>query len=632
MEIHYSTRPKPAFLFLLTFIFSIFSFCTLAQCPPPTYQFLLGGSGEDEATEVVAAGDYFYSVGTTTSFGSGLVDILVVKMEISGKIIWSKVYGSDGFDNIKKAKLVSDGGLVISGSVNGEMLCFRINADGNLLWSKKFGAFAAYGSVVNDAIETNDGGFALVGSVNDYELSDAVIIKLNHAGNCYWSKRFDNLYGETAYGIVQRNDTLMVSGELNDDSHYRVFLMKISESIGHYMTGTKYTVGGSNLYYPTLHNDKHGGYWMAGKYFSPKGPGIRASIILNIADNFTLINLYWVGRALNSSNLRGFTPTDSGFIGTYSHYMDPHSYDYMAIYEINKNGRVVFSKKIPEANNRNSFNNIIVTNASLIAVGRKDNKMLVMAIDKSRDTISGCSLIDDNTSASMDTYAVEPFTWLTIEDQLFKDTIVSLQSRDVLLLRDTLCYQPCSQILALQNQSLTGVALATHNRIIYTLPSDKNASIIELERSYNATIFTTINKDKIPANSNEKQFEFIDSNSSNPTGNTVYYRMKIILKDGSYYYSNVLQLKIVLNQTTDILLYPNPATKSAYIQIVVSTNDIIIVNIINALGQLMFSQKSLVKKGSNSIKINNINLLRPGIYFVNVMANNKHFTKKLIIH
>ncbi|MEO0212136.1 MAG: hypothetical protein ABIN66_09845, partial [candidate division WOR-3 bacterium] len=115
---------------------------------------------------MILASDGGYAlVGKTTS-GAGGYDVLVMKLTSSGALSWAKAYGGTGDEWGYSITQTTDGGYAVAGFTKSgldstDFLVFRLDASGNLAWSKRFGG------VRNDTafsiIQTADQGYAVVG-------------------------------------------------------------------------------------------------------------------------------------------------------------------------------------------------------------------------------------------------------------------------------------------------------------------------------------------------------------------------------------------------------------------------------------------------------------------------------------
>ena len=118
------------------------------------WQKTYGGGADDYANSIRETSDGGYIlVGDTASFGAGLYDAWVLKLESSGNVLWQKTYGNAGRDFAKSIQEISDGGYVISGSHYtgsvAQVRIFRTDQNGNIDFCGMVGSSAAITSNTN---------------------------------------------------------------------------------------------------------------------------------------------------------------------------------------------------------------------------------------------------------------------------------------------------------------------------------------------------------------------------------------------------------------------------------------------------------------------------------------------------
>ena len=193
-----------------------------------------GGSDDDLGNDVVEDSDgSFYIIGYSksndgdASINKGQHDNWLIKTDPFGKILWEKSYGFEGHDHAYNILKTSDGGLFFNGFLDvtasgglgssarhgvGEFWCHKVNINGDIVWRKYFGGTNNDRSY--DAVETEDGGFILVGTSesqdveisNPYGSYDMWIVRLSSSGDLIWEKSFGGTAIDEAVVIIKNQD------------------------------------------------------------------------------------------------------------------------------------------------------------------------------------------------------------------------------------------------------------------------------------------------------------------------------------------------------------------------------------------------------------------------------------------
>lgn len=177
-----------------------------------------GDAGWQYGQDLVNTPDGGYMlVGYTNTGEHGLRDVLAIKTDANGELLWQKTYGGEGYD-LGRSVAVVDGGYVIIGSTESfgagenDVYALMINEEGEEVWSQTFGAEGPeMGSIV---ISTSDGGVLIAGSTGSKSLSsgnrDIYAIMLDASGAVLWEKTFggstDSLPFEWTHGITETSD------------------------------------------------------------------------------------------------------------------------------------------------------------------------------------------------------------------------------------------------------------------------------------------------------------------------------------------------------------------------------------------------------------------------------------------
>jgi len=152
-----------------------------------------GGMGDDFAEYIQQTQDKgFIVTGTTNSAGLGNLDILILKLTLTGQISWAKTYGTSNPERAYYIEQTQDNGYVIAGKMdigtsrNGVIL--KTTEAGDIVWSK---ALIESGETYATCIrETQDNGFIVVAAVGNWPSYYFWVTKLNSAGNVEWGKYY----------------------------------------------------------------------------------------------------------------------------------------------------------------------------------------------------------------------------------------------------------------------------------------------------------------------------------------------------------------------------------------------------------------------------------------------------------
>jgi uncharacterized delta-60 repeat protein len=153
-----------------------------------------------------------------------------------------------------------------------------------------------------------------------------------------------------------------------------------------------------------------------------------------------------------------------------------------------------------------------------------------------------------------------------------------------------------------------------------------NTDKFAVERSINGLDFTAIGNVAAKGNSSNS-YQFSDFNLSSHNSKVVYYRLKMIDKDGRFTYSSIVPIK--LNGKTSMTISPNPTKGQAWLQLQTSTSEKLEVKVMDISGKAMFVQNHITTAGTTSLPLN-ISNLQAGVYFVKVVSDKRNETMKLI--
>jgi hypothetical protein len=172
-----------------------------------------GGVNDDFVSSTALTNDGGYIIsGSTESFGTGTVDIYLIKTDSVGDTLWTKTYGGDSSDYGSSIEQTNDGGYIIAGSTNSfgaglnDVYLIKTDANGDTLWTKTFGGNDHDGG--SSVCQTSDGGYIILGSTFSFGAGegDVYLIKTDANGDTIWTKTFGGNNPDAGCSVEQTND------------------------------------------------------------------------------------------------------------------------------------------------------------------------------------------------------------------------------------------------------------------------------------------------------------------------------------------------------------------------------------------------------------------------------------------
>jgi len=168
-------------------------------------------SSEPDAIQETSDGGFIVT-GWTYSYGSGLTESWVLKLDSNGNIIWQKTYGGSSYDTPRSIRQTVDGGYIVagftrsSGAGSNDYWILKLSSTGNIEWQKTYGGSDA--EHANSIRQTADGGYIVVGNTYSFGAGsdDIWVLKLYSTGNIEWQKTYGASGSDYAYCVQQTID------------------------------------------------------------------------------------------------------------------------------------------------------------------------------------------------------------------------------------------------------------------------------------------------------------------------------------------------------------------------------------------------------------------------------------------
>ncbi|MEE9175849.1 MAG: hypothetical protein V3U19_06705 [Thermodesulfobacteriota bacterium] len=177
------------------------------------WQRAYGGSNSDTAKSVQQTNDGGYIVaGYTSSFGAGESDGLILKLSSNGDVEWQKTYGGSDVERVEAIKQTNDGGYIAVGFTNsfgaglGDILILKLDSSGDIEWQNTYGESKGDGAY--SIQQASDGGFIVAGHTYSFGAGerDFWVLKLSQNGNIEWQRSYGGVNNDTAHSIQQTTD------------------------------------------------------------------------------------------------------------------------------------------------------------------------------------------------------------------------------------------------------------------------------------------------------------------------------------------------------------------------------------------------------------------------------------------
>jgi prepilin-type N-terminal cleavage/methylation domain-containing protein len=285
--------------------------------------------GGEDAYSIIQTSDGGYILAGRGSI-FGYTDVLVIKLDSSGNIQWAKGFGgSSSYDEAYSIIQTSDGGYILAGITEpsgtgiGNVLVIKLDSSGNIQWVKTYRI--GYHDVAYSIIQTSDGGYILVGVTYSGATSvgpkkdDVLLIKTDSSGNIQWAKTYGggmDILGRgintLAYSIAQTSDGgYILAGERDIGiGGYGMLLIK-TNSLGNIQWAKTYWRSFEKAY--SIIQTSDGGYILAGETY---GLGLgRADALLIKTDSSG--NIQWAktyGGAVDDRAYSIIQTSDGGYI------------------------------------------------------------------------------------------------------------------------------------------------------------------------------------------------------------------------------------------------------------------------------------------------------------------------------
>ena len=217
-----------------------------------------GGNDAERGYNVyqVADGGFVFS-GYTNSFGAGGEDFYLCKIDGDGNLLWQKTFGGVNDEVPWCMQQTDDAGFILAGFTKSfgagldDGWVVKVDSLGNEQWSH------TYGDICSDNLYhidfANDNGYIMSGNRRDLgSQEDWYFVKIDSLGSQQWWQTYGDLADQVSGSIIQCSDSgYVIVGRSNSSGNYDAELIK-TDVFGNIPVGIENTVSNTNsvLVYP----------------------------------------------------------------------------------------------------------------------------------------------------------------------------------------------------------------------------------------------------------------------------------------------------------------------------------------------------------------------------------------------
>jgi hypothetical protein len=157
----------------------------------------------------------------------------LVHTDASGNIVWSEVYTASGIELAETVVAIPTGGFYVVGSTNAtgngglDLMAMKVDANGGLVWKHGFGSERNDLGFGVDVMP--DGGAVWTGSAyaaDSATYRDLYLLRTDAAGDTLWTRHFGSGGAETGYDVTVDGNYIVAVGKADVDGTEDVLVVR----------------------------------------------------------------------------------------------------------------------------------------------------------------------------------------------------------------------------------------------------------------------------------------------------------------------------------------------------------------------------------------------------------------------
>lgn len=171
--------------------------------------------------------------------------------------------------------------------------------------------------------------------------------------------------------------------------------------------------------------------------------------------------------------------------------------------------------------------------------------------------------------------------------------------------------------------SFTAAQNGNSNLLKWQTSQESNSSYFGIERSNDGSNFVEVGRVNAAGNSSLiSNYQFTDKQ---PVNGTNFYRLRVVDKDHSFKFSEVVSVKNTV--ASKLNLYPNPAKSMVTVELQSVKAEGVQLSVTNAAGAKVISMETKLINGLNKINVD-VSKLPNGIYYLNIQSEGRNEIQK----
>jgi hypothetical protein len=181
------------------------------------WQKTFGGAKQDGGRSIRVTADGYILGGYTESYGAGIRDVYLLKVNSSGTLLWQKTYGGSNEDHGQCVQVTGDGGYIVTGYTESygagglDLYIVKTDGNGNRLWQNAIGTSGDQAGA--SVFQTKDGGYLIAGASQRQALKmNIYLVKTDGVGAPSWEALYGSGSWQYALDLQPTSDGGLILG------------------------------------------------------------------------------------------------------------------------------------------------------------------------------------------------------------------------------------------------------------------------------------------------------------------------------------------------------------------------------------------------------------------------------------